>query len=50
MTVIYFVAVMPVAIFYRMLTDELMIRKVPDSTFRDWSQVNETIEDARKQD
>jgi hypothetical protein len=50
MTVIYFVAVMPVAIFYRMLTDELMIRKAPKSTFRDWSQVNETLDDARKQD
>ncbi|MHC4846139.1 MAG: hypothetical protein ACYTCU_08260 [Planctomycetota bacterium] len=47
---IYFVAVMPVAIFYRMLTDELMIRKAPKSTFRDWSQVNETLDDARKQD
>ena len=50
MTVIYFVAVMPVAIFYRMLTDALMIRKAPTSTFVDWSQVNETLEDARKQD
>jgi hypothetical protein len=50
MTVIYFVAVMPVAIFYRMLTDALMIRKQPTSTFVDWSQVNETVDDARKQD
>jgi hypothetical protein len=50
MTVIYFIAVMPVAIFYRMLTDALMIRKAPKSTFVDWSQVNETLEDARKQD
>jgi hypothetical protein len=50
MTVIYFVAVMPVAVIYRVLTDALMIKKAPDSTFRDWSQVNETLQDARRQD
>jgi hypothetical protein len=50
MTLIYFVAVMPVAIFYRLFTDVLMTRAAPPSTFCDWSQVNETIEDARRQD
>ncbi|MHC5211194.1 MAG: hypothetical protein ACYTG2_10790 [Planctomycetota bacterium] len=50
MTVIYFVAVAPVAIFYRLLTDVLLIRQPPKSTLRDWDAVNETLEDARRQD
>ncbi len=50
MTVIYFVAVAPVAIFYQLFTDKLMIRKPPTSTYVPWSQVNETIEDAQRQD
>lgn len=50
MTVIYFVAVMPVAVIYRLCTDALMIKKAPPSTWVDWSQVNETLDDARRQD
>jgi len=49
MTLIYFVAVAPVAIVYRLFTDTLLL-KPPASTYRDWSAVNETLEDARRQD
>ena len=49
MTVIYFVAVAPVAIFYRLFTDTLLI-KPPASTYRPWNAINETLEDARRQD
>lgn len=49
MTVIYFVAVAPVAIIYRMCTDTLLI-KPPASTYRPWTGINETLEDARRQD
>jgi hypothetical protein len=50
MTVIYFVVVMPVAVIYRVCTDTLMIRKPPTSTYRPWNAINETVEDARRQD
>jgi len=49
MTLIYFVAVAPVAIVYRLFTDTLLL-KPPTSTYRDWSAVNETLDDARRQD
>ena len=49
MTVIYFVAVAPVAIVYRLFTDTLLI-KPPSSTYRPWNAVNETLDDARRQD
>ena len=49
MTVIYFVAVAPIAIVYKLFTDTLLL-KPPASTFRDWTAVNETLDDARKQD
>jgi hypothetical protein len=39
-----------VAIFYRLLTDVLLIRKQPKSTYQPWNAVNETLEDARRQD
>ena len=50
MTLIYFVVVAPVALVYRFFTDALLIRKPPASTYRDWSSINETLEDARRQD
>lgn len=50
LTVVYVVAVAPVAIFYRAFADSLMTRRPPASTFRDWTQVNETLADARRQD
>ena len=49
MTLIYFVAVAPVAIVYRLFTDTLLL-KPPASTYRDWDAVNETLDDARRQD
>jgi len=49
MTLIYFVAVAPVAIVYKLFTDTLVL-KAPSSTFREWSAVNETLDDARRQD
>jgi hypothetical protein len=49
MTLIYFVVVAPVAIVYRLFTDTLVL-KAPTSTFRDWNAVNETLDDARRQD
>ena len=49
MTVIYFVAVAPVAVIYKLFTDT-MVLKPPASTFREWSGVNETLDDARRQD
>jgi hypothetical protein len=50
MTLIYFVVVAPVALVYRFFTDALLIRKAPASTYRDWASINETLEDARRQD
>jgi hypothetical protein len=50
LSIIYWVAVGPVAIFYRLFTDVLWMRKPPASTWRDWTQVNETLDDARRQD
>jgi hypothetical protein len=50
MTVIYFVAVMPVALIYRLCTDALLVKKAPTSTYREWSAINETLDDARRQD
>ncbi len=50
MTLIYFVAVMPVAIVFRLVADPLVLRAGAKSTWRPWSQINETLEDARKQD
>lgn len=49
MTVIYFVAVAPVAVVYKLFTDTLVLKQ-PKSTFREWSAVNETLDDARRQD
>ena len=50
LSVIYFVAVGPVAVLYRLFTDTLLVRKAPESTYVDWSQVNENLEDAQRQD
>jgi hypothetical protein len=49
MTLIYFVAVAPVAILYKLFTDTLLL-KPPASTYQPWSAVNETLDDARRQD
>jgi hypothetical protein len=50
MTVIYFVAVMPVALLYRLFTDVLLVKRAPATTYRPWNAINETLEDARRQD
>jgi len=50
MTVVYVVVVMPVALCYRLFADPLLIRREPGSTYRAWSSINETVDDARRQD
>ena len=50
LSVIYWVAVAPVAVIYRLFTDALLTRRPPASTYRPWSQVNETLDDAQRQD
>jgi len=50
MTLIYFVVVAPVALVYQLCTDALLVKRPPASTYREWSSINETVEDARRQD
>ncbi len=50
LSVIYWVALAPIAVFYKLFTDALMVKSPPSSTYCDWSQVNETLDDARRQD
>ena len=50
LTVVYFVAVAPVALVYRAVADVLMTKATPASTYREWDSINETLEDARRQD
>jgi hypothetical protein len=50
LTIVYFVAVAPVALVYRTVSDVLMTKSTPSSTYRDWDSINETLDDARRQD
>jgi len=50
LTLVYFVAVAPVAVVYRLFADALWIKRAPTSTYRPWEGINETLEDARRQD
>jgi hypothetical protein len=50
LTIVYIVAVAPVAIIYSAVADALMTKKTPESTFVPWQSINETLEDARRQD
>lgn len=50
LTVVYIVAVAPVAVFYRMFADVLLSKRRPATTYRPWDSINETLEDARRQD
>jgi len=50
LTVVYIVAVAPVAIIYSVFADALMTKAQPTSTFVPWQSINETLEDARRQD
>ncbi|MDG2150230.1 MAG: hypothetical protein P8N09_11980, partial [Planctomycetota bacterium] len=40
LTVVYFVAVAPVALIYRTVSDVLMTKSTPSSTYRDWDSIN----------
>lgn len=50
LTIVYIVAVAPVAIIYRSVADSLMTKRTPESTFVPWQSINDTLEDARRQD
>lgn len=50
LTVVYFVAVAPVAVVFSAVADSLMTKRTPTSTYRAWEQINDTLEDARRQD
>jgi len=50
LTLVYFIAVAPVAIVYKVFADSLLTKSAPKSTYRDWESINETVEDARRQD
>ena len=50
MTVVYFVAVAPVALLYKLFSDPLLLKRDPGTTYRPWNAINETVEDARRQD
>lgn len=50
LSVVYFVALAPVAVVFRAVADSLLTKRAPASTYRPWSQINETLEDARRQD
>jgi hypothetical protein len=50
MTIIYCIVVAPVALVYRLFTDVLLLKRPASSTWRDWSGINETLPDARRQD
>lgn len=50
LSLVYFVAVAPVALIYKLFGDALMIKTKPSSSYRDWESVNDTLEDARRQD
>jgi len=50
MTLIYCLVVAPVALVYRVFTDVLLLKRPPASTWRDWTGINETLPDARRQD
>lgn len=50
LTAVYVVAVAPVAIFFRLFSDSLLTKRAPASTYRPWASINETLEDARRQD
>ena len=50
LTIVYVVAVAPVAIIYRLCADPLGIKHTPASTYHEWQSINDTLEDARRQD
>jgi len=50
LSVVYWVAVAPVAVFYRVFADVLQTKHAPASTYRPWESINDTLQDARRQD
>jgi len=50
LTVLYFVALGPFAIVYRMVADPLHIKRRPGGNWTAWVASNETLEAARRQD
>ncbi|GJM23555.1 MAG: hypothetical protein DHS20C15_34700 [Planctomycetota bacterium] len=50
LSLVYFVAVAPVALVYKLFGDALMIKAKPATSYREWESVNDTLEDARRQD
>ena len=50
LSIVYIVAVAPVAIVYCTVADSLLTKKTPETTFVPWQSVNETLDDARRQD
>ena len=50
LTIVYFLAVAPVALVYRAVADVLLTKTAPTSTYRERGSINETLEDARRQD
>lgn len=50
LTIVYAVAVAPVGLCFRLFSDSLMYKSAPQSTYVPWNQLNETLEDARRQD
>ena len=50
LSIVYFVAIAPVGIFFVLFGDSLRIKKQPASTYEPWGQINDTLEDARRQD
>lgn len=50
LTVLYFVALGPFAIVYRMVADPLHLKRRPSGNWTTWVADNETLEAARRQD
>ena len=50
LTIVYYVAVGPIAIFYSLFSDVLMTKQAPRSTYRPWESFNDNLQDAARQD
>ena len=50
LTIVYVIAVAPVAIFYRLFSDALQLQPPGSSSYRSWESINDTLDDARRQD
>lgn len=50
LTLVYIVAVAPVAIFYKLFGDALMLKPPAASSYQIWVANEDTVEDSRRQD